>query len=389
MKHVAFLIPTIDRLGGAEQQVISLAVGMTRRNWKATVIALSGIGGAAADQLRAANVSFLSLGMRKGLVDPKGWVRLHCWISKNRPEVIHAHLPHAALMARWSRVSSPVRALLDTVHSPATGGVIRQFGYRISNALPDVVTAVSHAAAEAWLATNAIDEKNLMIIPNGVELDRFKPDDGVRAAVRRQLGFSDEFLWVAVGRLDPVKDHVTMLRAFSMLPSNARLIVAGDGPLRGRLNAFANELGLQKRVRFLGFEPDVLRWLRAGDGFVLCSRCEGMPIALLEAGACELPCVVTEIAGVLEVLPDSQSSLSVPVGNPEALAASMGHMMSLAVPELHERGRCARTFVAGRFSLDAVLDQWEALYGEVLEANPQPRKFGKGSLSPGRTFQLQ
>ena len=388
MKHVAFLIPTIDRLGGAEQQVISLAVGLARRNWKATVIALSGIGGDAANQLRAANVSFSSLEMRKGLFDPRGWVRLHCWISKNQPEAIHAHLPHAALMARWSRIGSPVRALLDTVHSPATGGLLRQFCYRISNALPDVVTAVSRAAAEAWLATNAIDETKLVFIPNGVDLDRFEPDDGTRAAVRRELGICDEFLWVAVGRLDPVKDHVTMLRAFSMLPANARLIVAGDGPLRGRLNDYANELGLQERVRFLGFEPEVLRWLRAADGFVLCSRWEGMPIALLEASACELPSVVTDIAGARSVLPDSQACLSVPAGNPDALAASMRHMMSFAVHELHERGRCARNFV-GRFSLDAVLDQWEALYGEVLEANPQPGRFGKGSLSPGRTLQLQ
>ena len=389
MRHVAFLIPTIDRLGGAEQQVISLAVGLAQRNWKSTVIALSGTGGDAADKLRAADVGYFSLEMRKGLVDPRGWVRLYCWISKNQPEVIHAHLPHAVLMGRWSRICSPVRALLDTVHSPATGGVIRQFGYRISNALPDVVTAVSHAAAEAWLVTNAIDEKNLVIIPNGVELDRFKPDDGVRAAVRRQLGFSDEFLWIAVGRLDPVKDHVTMLRAFSMLPSNARLIVAGDGPLRGRLNACVNELGLQKRVRFLGFEPDVLRWLCAGDGFVLCSRWEGMPVALLEACACELPSVVTAIAGVREVVPDSQSAFSVPVGNPDALAASMRHMMSLTISERRELGRCARSFVAKGFSLDAVLDRWEAVYAEVLDRNPQPRRAGNASLTRGRTFQLQ
>jgi len=389
VRHVAFLIPTIDRLGGAEQQVISLAVGLAQRNWKATVIALSGTGGDAADKLRAADVNYFSLAMRKGLIDPRGWVRLYCWISKNQPEVIHAHLPHAALMGRWSRICSPVRALLDTVHSPATGGVIRQSGYRISNALPDVVTAVSRSTAEAWLATKAVDETNLVFIPNGVDLDRFKPDDGVRAAVRRELGFCDEFLWVAIGRLDAVKDHATILRAFSMLPSNARLILAGEGLLRDRLNSLAKELGLQGRVRFFGFEADVLRWLRAADGFVLCSRWEGMPVALLEACACELPSVVTAIAGVREVVSDSQSAFSVPVRNPYALAASMRHMMILTIPERRELGRCARSFVAKRFSLDAVLDRWEAVYAEVLDRNPQPRRAGNASLTRGRTFQLQ
>jgi len=389
VRHVAFLIPTIDRLGGAEQQVISLAIGLAQRNWKATVIALSGMGGDAADKLRAADVNYFSLAMHKGLIDPRGWVRLHCWISKNQPEVIHAHLPHAVLMGRWSRICSPVRALVDTVHSPATGGVIRQSGYRISKALSDVVTAVSRSAAEAWLSTKAIDETNLVFIPNGADLERFKPDDEARAEVRRKLGFCDEFLWVAIGRLDAVKDHATMLRAFSMLPPNARLLVAGDGPLRTDLTAYANELGLQERFGFLGFQADVLRWLRAADGFVLCSRWEGMPVALLEACACELPSVVTAIAGVREVVPDSQAAFSVPVGNADALAASIRHMMSLTVSERRELGRCARSFVATGFSLDAVLDRWEAVYAEVLDSNPQPRRAGNASLTRGRTLQLQ
>ncbi len=376
MKHVAFLIPTIDRLGGAEQQVISLAVGLAQRGWKVTVIALSGTGEAAM-RLSSASVGFVSLGMRKGLADPRGWRRFNKWVKKNQPEVLHAHLPHASVFARWSRIGSPVRVLVDTIHSPATGGNFRELGYRISSALPDVVTAVSPTAAKPWLASGAVNEENLAIIPNGVDINRFKPDDNVRAAMRRELQLGDEFVWLAVGRLDPVKDHAALLRAFSTLPKKVRLIVAGDGPLRKDLNTLADDLGVVSRVRFLGFEPDVLRWFRAADGFVLCSRWEGLPISLLESSACELPSVVTNIAGAREVLPDSPSSMSVPVGNADALAVSMQYIMSLTVSERHELGRSAGNSVAGRFSLDAVLDRWEALYDGVLEANPQTRRFGR------------
>ena len=130
-----------------------------------------------------------------------------------------------------------------------------------------------------------LKEENLAIIPNGVDIHRLRRNDNVRAAMRRELQLGDEFLWLAVGRLDPVKDHATLLRAFSTLPNNVRLIVAGDGPLRNDLNALADDLGVRSRVRFLGFEPDVLRWLRAADGFVLCSRWEGLPISLLESSA--------------------------------------------------------------------------------------------------------
>jgi glycosyltransferase involved in cell wall biosynthesis len=234
-----------------------------------------------------------------------------------------------------------------------------------------------------------VNEANLIIIPNGIDLDRFSRDDNVRVAMRRELHRDDEFLWLAIGRLDPVKDHSTLLRAFSMLPVSARLIIAGSGPMLSHLASLARELGLGSRVRLLGFQPDILRWLRAADGFVLCSRWEGLPIALLEASACELPSIVTDIAGAREVLADSLPTLPVPVGDAEALAVSMQHLMSLTVSDRRECGLCARNSVASRFSLDGVLNRWEALYGELLEANPHPRRFGSASLSPGRTLQLQ
>ena len=389
MKHVAFLIPTIDLIGGAEQQVISLAVGIAHRGWKVSVIALSGTGGDAANHLRDANIEFWSLGMRKGLADPRGWSRLFLWLRMNGPEVLHAHLPHAALLARWSRMVSPVRAMVDTIHSPSTGGRSRKLGYRGSRAMPDVVTAVSRATAEPWLASRALNEENLAVIPNGVDIDRFRPDDEVRAAIREQLKLGDEFLWLAVGRLVPVKDHATLLRAFRILPENARLIIAGGGSLRNHLNSLVNHFGLPNRVRLIGFEPDLRPLLRAADGFVLSSRWEGMPIALLEASACGLPSVVTDIAGAREVLPDLPADFLVRAGDSNALATSMKYMMRLSASERRERGQCARETVVGRFSIDAVLDQWEALYNKVLEANPHPRRYGRASLPPGKTFQLQ
>ena len=89
---------------------------------------------------------------------------------------------------------------------------------------------------------------------------------------------------------------------FRRLPSNARLVIAGEGPLKSQLNALVKTLALGDRVLFPGFQIDVLRWMRAADGFVLSSRWEGLPIALLEACACELPAVITDIPGAREVL---------------------------------------------------------------------------------------
>ena len=141
--HIAYLIPTIDRIGGAERQLIHLATGMAHRNYRVTVIALAGSGGHSAQDLSAGNVSFLSLEMRHGLFDPRGWTRLRRWIASAKPDVLHAHLPHAALMARTIRLLAPVRVVIDTIHSPATGSIARRYSYRLTSGLPDVVTAVS------------------------------------------------------------------------------------------------------------------------------------------------------------------------------------------------------------------------------------------------------
>ncbi len=95
-----------------------------------------------------------------------------------------------------------------------------------------------------------------------------------------------------------------MLNAFAGLPGAARLVVAGGGPQEAALHRLAESLGIAPRVRLLAFEPNVRRWMQAADGFVLSSLWEGLPVSLLEAGACGLPCVATAVAGSQEVVMD-------------------------------------------------------------------------------------
>jgi hypothetical protein len=96
MSHVAFVIPTLDRVAGAERQVMLLAGGLARRDWRVSVVALSGSGGEAAQELCQGGIQFHSLEMRKGIADPRGWMRFQTWLRRESPYVMHAHLPHAA-----------------------------------------------------------------------------------------------------------------------------------------------------------------------------------------------------------------------------------------------------------------------------------------------------
>lgn len=375
MSHVALVIPGINRIAGAERQLIQLAKGLARRGWRVSVVALSDSGGDEADGLVNAGVAFTTLDMRKGVADPRGWIRFHRWLRKERPDVLHAHLPHATWVARWSRLAAPVRVVMDTLHSSSTGSLGRKLGYRWSDWLTDKVTAVSRGVADAHQQARMVSAAKLTIVPNGVDVNRWRPDAVKREALRREVLEDREFLWLAAGRLDPVKDYPTLLQAMVEVPEQACLVIAGAGQLEKELRRFANELGLERRVRFLLFEPNVCRWMQAADAFVLSSRWEGLPMALMEAAACELPAVATDVPGTREVLMDGQTGLLVSAGNALDLAGAMTCMMQVSPEERQAMGAKARQLVIERFSLEAVLDRWEELYSELMEPNPNPSRW--------------
>ena len=382
MIHILFVIPGIDRIGGAERQVIQLAKGLRRRGWRVSFIALSGTGGDKAAELIDSGIAFESLGMRKGLADPRGWIRFHRWLRRERPDVVHAHLPHAVWLSRWSRLAAPVRVLVDTLHTTSTGTVGRQLGYRWSDSLPDKVTAVSQAVADTHLEARMVTADKLLVIPNGIDVEQWRPDPQVRAIVRRELGLDDEFLWLAAGRLDPVKDYPTMLRAMVGVPANARLVIAGAGALEGELRKLSSDLDLQNRVRFLGFEPDVRRWMQAADGFVLSSRWEGLPMALLEAAACAVLAVATDVPGTRRAVVNGETGWLAEPGSIPALQQAMTQMMQAPIEQRHAMGDRARQRVVENFSLESVLDRWENLYTQLLRQSPVPKRFPRTSRTP-------
>jgi glycosyltransferase involved in cell wall biosynthesis len=384
MSHATFVIPSIDRIGGAERQMLALASGLRRRRWEVTVIALAGTGGDAALALRYEGIGYLTLEMRKGLADPQGWIRLLAWLRRRRPDVLHAHLPHAAWMARASGLLVSGLALVDTLHSSSTGGWRRRFFYRLSRSMPDAVIAVSHAVAETHRKAGIVAPERLLVIPNGVDVEAWRPDAAVRERTRRELGFGSEFVWLAAGRVEPVKDYATMLRAFSRTARTARLVIAGRGPQLEELKILAERIGVAQRVRFAGFQPDIVRWMQAADGFVLTSRWEGLPMAALEAGACELPCVATRVPGTSEAIEDGVTGLLAEPGNYLAVGETMNRLMAMLREERSAMGLRARQRITELFSLEAALDRHEALYRELVDAKRQTAAESRGLVDDAR-----
>jgi glycosyltransferase involved in cell wall biosynthesis len=363
-----FLLSTSMGMGGADQQILILARAMQARGHEVRIVALTPLG-PMGHEARREGIPTESLELRRSPGDLPRILRLVRMLRDWRPDVLHSHMVHANLLARVVRPLARVPALVSTIHSINDGGRLRMAAYRLTNPLADRVTIISRLAAERYLAIGAVPARRLEVVPNAVDTTRFRPLPGARAAIRTELGLGEEFVWVAVGRFQPAKDYPTMIRAFARLASGttSRLLLAGQGPLRGDVETLIEAEGLGGRVRLLGVRRDVPELMSAADGYVLSSAWEGMPVVLLEAAAVGLPVVSTRVGGIPEVVEDGVSGLLVPPGDPAALAEALGKVEALSPGARVAMGQRGRSFVEERYATDRVMELWERLYSGLAE----------------------
>ncbi len=363
-----YLVTSLD-LGGAEQQVRLLAREFSRRGWQIDVVSM-----VEPDRpepmLDAAGIVVSSLGMSRGLPDPRGLARFVRLVRRRRPHVIHAQMVHANLLASISHpfVRDPV--VITSARSLNEGSRWRYVAYRMTHRLVDVVTAVSHAVADELVRRRAVAKGRIVVVPSGIDAAEHRRDAQLRAAVRGELGLGDFFVWLAAGRLVPAKAYHRLIDAFGEVhrghPESA-LLIAGDGPLESMLRAAVTERGLLASVQLLGRRDDVPALMSAADACVMSSDWEGLPMLLLEAASASLPTVATDVAGNGEVVVDGETGYLVPAGDPMALARAMERVMDLTDAGRSALGEAGREHVAARFDLVMIADRWEAIYEAELE----------------------
>ena len=356
--------------GGAETQLKNLALRLKQRKWSLSVVSMLPPG-AYVDELEAAGICIYDLRMRRKVPDPRAVLRLASIVRRERPLVVHAHMIHANLLARITRLFASIPVLICTAHNIIEGGRARELAYRLTDSLADITTQVSEAGKQRYIQVGAVPPHKIVCIPNGIDTSRFQPNPTVRQAVREQFGCApDAFVWLTVGRLEPVKNHLELLCAFREVTAvhpHARLLIAGQGPLQAATEQRITELGLAERVRLLGVRRDIPDLLNAADAFVLPSLWEGMPLTLLEASATALPIVATDVGGNAEVVLEGETGYLVPVKDTEALAQAMLRVMNLSEADRSAIGQAGRAHVVQNFDLERVVDRWEALYRELLQ----------------------
>jgi glycosyltransferase involved in cell wall biosynthesis len=225
-------------------------------------------------------------------------------------------------------------------------------------------------AIRAELRQHGVPDARLWEIANGVDVARFRPaSPAERLALRGALGLPAGHLAVFTGRLAAEKGLDVLLEAWPAVAAHvpdAHLTLVGAGEEQAALEAQARRLGVADHVTFTGGSADVAPFLRAADLFVLPSYAEGLPVALLEAQACGLPCVGTAIDGTAQVVRDGVTGRLVPPGVAGALAAALVEGFTSAEAEgWGERGRAT---IVRHYALDGVVAQYLAMYQAISPA---------------------
>jgi len=321
-------------------------------------------------ELTDVGVQVVSLGMRKGVADFRGVVRLARAVHEFRPDVVHSHMVHANLLSRVTRLFCRMPVLVCTAHNTIEGGRWREWMYRLTDGLADVTTNVSRAAVERYVRIGAAPAGRIRWVPDGVDLSRFHNDRTRHELLRASLGFPECFVFLVAARLEWAKGIDVLLQALSLMQvrdNSMAVLIAGEGSQRGRLEAQVSTLGLGAEVvRFLGSRDDVPDLMQAADALVLPSRWEGLGVVLLEAAASLLPVVATDVGGIPEIVRDGSTGFLVPPDDPEALARAMFHVATLTLDQRTAMGRSGRRIVEEHYSLPVIVDRWEALYAEFI-----------------------
>ena len=374
--RVLWLIDSLT-LGGAEALVPAFARAIDSRRVRLHVAYLKSLGGNPFEaELQRLGVPLTHLRARN-LRDVRALRRLLRLVREERIDLVHAHLTYAAI---WGGLTTRLTGVpcVATLHTgPVEGPEWSRSAIRermlafVLNRWCSAVVAVSAAARAQHVERGRIDGGRVCVIHNGVDLEEFASGGARRERMRRELGLADSQPTVlTVSALREGKGLEVLLRGMALLvrgQPQLRVVIAGEGPLRDRLEELAREKGLEGHVRWLGFRRDVGDLLAAADVFVLASRQDAFPTVLLEAMAAARPVVATQVGGIPEIVEPGRTGVLVPPGDPEALAAAVDAL--LADPRT-----AALLGVAGRerarehFSIAEWTSRLVGLYQEALRA---------------------
>ncbi len=370
-------IITKSNWGGAQKHVFDLATAMKERGHEVTV-ALGG-DGALRSHLEEAGIfthSIAALGRDISLNKEAGSLKeIFSIIRSKRPDVLHLHSPKAAGLGAVAGRMLGIKKIIQTIHGwsfnedrpPHQKALIIFFSW-LTSILCHTTIVISHKEYTQALHFPGV-KKTLTLIPMGLRIPTFISIDGAKQAMAKTIGmelgeFNKKILIVNTAELHPNKGQTYLVEAMKETAREhptAICIIIGDGQEKSTLSTLIKKHELEKHIYLAGYVPNAAEYLKAFHIFVMPSVKEGLPYAILEAGAASLPVVATTVGGIPEIIDDMKSGILIQPKKTRELAHALSFMIEHA-DERRKYGTTLREKVVTHFSMEKMLTKVEEVY---------------------------
>ncbi len=303
----------------------------------------------------------------------KAYRMLRKIVEKEQFDLIYCHTPVGAMLARLAGISA---------RKKGTKVIYMAHGFHFYNGAPLLNWMIYYPAekflsrfTDGLITINQEDYrraqkfhagKTILIPGVGIDLDKFQKKEPTRQEIRNKLGIPEiKIILMSVGELTKRKNHMAVIEALACLEEYDILyVVCGDGPMKARLRARAEELGVRERVKLLGFRKDIAELHKMADIFVFPSLQEGLPVALMEAMASGLPIVASRIRGNEDLIQNNRGGYLVKAQDFEQLAEAISKMIKN--PEQRDKMEKRNLEIIKHYGQDAVLQKMKEFFNEIV-----------------------
>lgn len=381
--RIVFIITGLST-GGAEMMLLKVLERLDRQRFAPHVISLTTLG-ELAPRIAALGISIEAMGMKPGLPSPIGFFRLVHRIKRLNPEVVHTWMYHADLLGGLAARLAGVSALGWCIRNSNLDRDKTKFSTRavvglcalISKWVPSRILSCSEKALQIHVARGYVAEK-MVVVPNGFDLTRFKPDNDARHRIRAELGITEQTPLVGlIGRFDPQKNHAGFFEAAAVLHRHmpqVHFVLVGHGIdiNNAALMQSIIQAGVLANTHLLGLRSDMPELMAALDVLASSSSYgEAFPNVLGEAMACGVSCVVTDVGDSAYIVGDTGRVVS--PGDMTGLAAALENLLALRLTKKIALGEYARARVAKHFEIGNVVRKYEEYYDDLLTIGQRRR----------------
>jgi glycosyltransferase involved in cell wall biosynthesis len=364
MYRLVHIITSFD-IGGAEQFLFDLCSHLDRKRFHVRVVAIVR-GGPMRAEFHEAGIPTDVVG--KATKFGFGTIRdLVADLQSPLPDIVHTHLFGGDTWGRIAALRAGVPRLIRTEQNTNRDeGIVKRFVKSRLDRRTDRIVAVSDAVRTCSVRRDWSPQERMVIIPNGVDLVRFRPEQRRADGTVRLL---------CVARLVRQKGIDVLIDALARIRDRSpdwSLDIVGDGVMRNNLNRMVRSYHLEDRVHLRGFQRNLASWYHRSDVVVVPSRWEGFGVVAAEAGACGLPVIASGVGGLHDVLRDQETGILVPPDDVVALSDALLDIMSDRARRILF-GHAARRHVAAQFDIVRVAKRYEEVYQQLMVQAPTPR----------------